>query len=135
MQRLGHVVHGGDYIPYVICISHQPNQSSPPSQALQSSNSPIVNSDHTNSPPLPSSLAARAYHPLHKPAQASVDVEWYLSKQVLPAVIRLCAHIEETTPSLLSTHLGLESKYGAQKTLMSTQQMTMSEDEMTQSIL
>ena len=38
-----------------------------------------------------------------------VDVEWYLTNQILPPVSRLCEPIEGTSPAQLATQLGIDA--------------------------
>ncbi len=70
----------GDHIPYVICEQKDVSQ-----------------------------VSMRAHHP-KEVAEAKgalpVDVQWYLSSQVLPPVARLCAPIEETNAAQIADCLG-----------------------------
>jgi len=86
MLAEGKPVNVGDHIPYVICVDH----AKPVQEA---------------------SFALRAFHPdaVVKSAGAlSVDVEWYLTQQVLPPIARLCEPIEGTSTAALAEHLGLD---------------------------
>src|SRR5205814_936205 len=66
MRAQGGVFHVGDFVPYVIC-RHGPD-------AL-----PTANFDE------------RAYHPRDVEALGlDVDVDWYLTKQIIPPSFRLC---------------------------------------------
>lgn len=82
-------VNIGDHIPYVICKEHASNDSLSP--------------------------AERAHHPdevARSDGKLSIDVEWYLSQQILPPISRLCDPIEGTSAAIISQHLGLDtSKY------------------------
>jgi hypothetical protein len=43
-----------------------------------------------------------------------VDVEWYLTQQIMPPISRLCEPIEGTSPAILAERLGLDkSKFGS----------------------
>lgn len=56
-------------------------------------------------------VAKRAYTPqdvTKSDSELSVDVEWYLGKQVFPPVERLCANITGTSTSQLAEQLGLD---------------------------
>jgi DNA polymerase alpha subunit A len=59
--------------------------------------------------------AQRAYHPdevRRSDGKLQIDVEWYLSQQILPPIARLCEPIEGTSQGMLSEQLGLDaSKY------------------------
>jgi DNA polymerase alpha subunit A len=59
------------------------------------------------------SAAQRAYSPLDVQKSAGAlkpDVEWYLAKQILPPIERLCAPIDGTDASQLAECLGLDPK-------------------------
>ena len=77
-------VNIGDHIPYAICAQGADGAS------------PIQ----------------RAYHPdeiLRSQGQLTIDVEWYLSTQILPPIARLCEPIEGTSMAILSEQLGLDA--------------------------
>ena len=77
-------VNIGDHIPYVICIQG----------------------------PEGASVTQRAYHPdevLKSKGELTLDIEWYLSQQILPPISRLCEPIEGTSIAQLSIQLGLDS--------------------------
>lgn len=57
------------------------------------------------------SVAKRAYTPqdvTKKDSGLTVDVEWYIGKQIFPPVERLCANITGTSTSQLAEQLGLD---------------------------
>jgi DNA polymerase alpha subunit A len=77
-------VNIGDHIPYVICL--QGAEGSTPTQ--------------------------RAYHPdevFKSKGELTIDVEWYLSQQILPPISRLCEPIEGTSVAQISLQLGLDA--------------------------
>eukprot|EP00474_Spongospora_subterranea_P002469 CRZ02927.1 hypothetical protein [Spongospora subterranea] len=81
MVKQGTMVRVGDYIPYVICESGE------------------------------KTLASRAFHPsalLDQSRGLRLDIKWYLTQQIVPPVLRLCAHIEGTDASRLADCLGLD---------------------------
>lgn len=90
MMKAGKPVNTGDHIPYVVCEGE-------------------------------GSAAERAYHPeevRRSNGALLVDVEWYLSQQLLPPISRLCEPIEGTSASALAEQMGLDpSKFsrGAHK--------------------
>jgi len=87
-------VNIGDHIPYVICKEHEHADSS-------------------------SSPAERAHHPdevTRSHGKLSIDIEWYLSQQILPPISRLCDPIEGTSAAIISQHLGLDSSKYSMKT-------------------
>lgn len=40
-----------------------------------------------------------------------MDVEWYLTQQILPPIARLCEPIEGTSLAILAERLGLDKRY------------------------
>ena len=82
-------VNRGDHIPYIICKAKE--------------------GESTENP------ALRAHHPKEIEAsngELEVDIEWYLGKQLLPPLARICDPIEGTSHSILAEQLGLDpSKY------------------------
>lgn len=87
-------VNIGDHIPYIICM--------PLGEGDEKDNSSSL-------------IAKRAYHPeevIKSKGELKIDVEWYLSNQILPPISRLCEPIEGTSIAIMSTQLGLDaSKY------------------------
>ena len=82
MIGAGKSVRSGDTIPYVVCRGA-------------------------------GAVADRSYHPesvIKAEGLLSVDVEWYLTNQLLPPVTRLCAVMDEseTDVSRLAQCLGIE---------------------------
>jgi len=64
-------------------------------------------------------VAKRAYTPqdvTKTDSELSVDVEWYLGKQIFPPVERLCANITGTSTSQLAEQLGLDIRRYANNT-------------------
>ncbi|PWN36069.1 uncharacterized protein FA14DRAFT_160961 [Meira miltonrushii] len=90
MQAKGITVRMGDVIPYIFCTSEEGTSSK-------------------------TAQAERAYHPddlRRKDSDLKVDMQHYLSLQILPPVERLCDSIVGTDRSRLAEHLGLDaSKY------------------------
>ncbi len=77
-------VRVGDHIPYIICEQKDVNQ-----------------------------VSARAHHPKEiadAKGALPIDINWYLSSQVLPPVARLCAPIEETNAAQIADCLGLDAR-------------------------
>lgn len=66
----------------------------------------IITGDKSSSEPAPK----RAYAPqdLKTDPSLTVDVEWYIGKQIFPPVERLCANIVGTSSSQLAEQLGLD---------------------------
>ena len=84
-------VNIGDHIPYIIC-TQGPEGATP---------------------------AARARHPddvLRSNGELTIDVDWYLSIQILPPVVRLCEVIEGTSAAIISDKLGLDASKFARVT-------------------
>ena len=82
MMKDGKPVNVGDHIPYVICLK-----------------------EGAKSP------AERAFHPdevSRSNGDIKVDVEWYISQQIMPPISRLCEPIEGTSPAILAERLGLD---------------------------
>jgi DNA polymerase alpha subunit A len=92
-------VNIGDHIPYVICC--------PPVVPSNTADgaAPTSNASKT-------SVADRAYHPdevFRSNGELKIDIEWYLSQQILPPISRLCEPIEGTSVVILSQCLGLDA--------------------------
>ena len=85
-------VNIGDHIPYVICL--QGADGTPATQ--------------------------RAHHPdevFKSKGELTIDIEWYLSQQILPPISRLCEPIEGTSVAQISLQLGLDaSKFAVRST-------------------
>ncbi len=61
-------------------------------------------------------MAERCHHPdffVAAAGQMALDLQWYLSSQVLPPVARLCEPIEETSPARLAECLGTPQRSGS----------------------
>lgn len=59
----------------------------------------------------PTSYAQRAYHPdmvQRSGGRLQIDVEWYLTQQILPPIARLCEPIEGTSSASIAERLGLD---------------------------
>lgn len=86
MMKAGKPVNTGDHIPYVVCEGE-------------------------------GSAAERAYHPdevRRSNGALLVDVEWYLTQQLLPPISRLCEPIEGTSSAALAEQMGLDpSKFAS----------------------
>jgi DNA polymerase alpha subunit A len=90
MLKANKHVNTGDHIPYVI-TKFEKNESDPGKEP---------------------SPAERARHPddiERSSGELKPDVDWYLTQQILPPISRLCEPIEEISPNLLATKLGLDS--------------------------
>ena len=48
--------------------------------------------------------------PPHTHNHTQVDVEWYLTQQILPPIARLCEPIEGTSLAILAERLGLDKR-------------------------
>lgn len=127
MIAAGRAVNVGDHVPFVICTQTREEYE----EAKKKANGGGGGADEadTSNPggsPAPvkppaskgsSSAAQRAFHP-DTVAKAgdllTVDVEWYLTQQILPPVGRLCEPIEGTSQARLAECLGLDtSRYSA----------------------
>ena len=114
MLKQGKSVNPGDHIPYVICTD------------------PAGTSTETSG----KSVAKRAKHPLDIAEDASqgvgadrVDLEWYISMQLLPPIGRLCEPIQSTSLADIARSLGLNaSKYEARYTALTGEQDRMNFD-------
>ncbi len=89
MVEAGRPVNVGDHIPYVICVQGEEGAAAP----------------------------QRARHPdevRRSNGELTLDIEWYLSSQILPPISRLCDPIEGTSAQQLTMCLGLDvGKYAA----------------------
>ncbi|PKA64781.1 DNA polymerase alpha catalytic subunit [Apostasia shenzhenica] len=96
MNKCGYLgCKAGDTIPYVICC-----------QQIGSSGSTFA-------------IAQRARHPdelKNNNGEWMIDIDYYLSQQILPVVSRLCASIQGTSPARLADCLGLDSSKFQYKT-------------------
>jgi len=89
MEARGQAVRVGETVPYVICLE--------PGQETSAKSK---------------GYAERAYHPddvKKDDSELSIDVEWYLSNQILGPVTRLCAPIEGTSSARIAECLGLDA--------------------------
>lgn len=84
MMANGKAVNVGDHIPYVIC-------------------------DKGGEANAKSGLAEKACHPDDAKKEGyKIDIEWYLSQQILPPIARLCEPMEGTSQAILAERLGLD---------------------------
>ena len=128
-------VNIGDHIPYVICSkgasegktpaqrAFHPDEVFRSQQALSQANSTAA-SANLGVPPLKGNeTSPTSVVPELTEAQIqaqtnllTIDVEWYLSQQILPPISRLCEPIEGTSIQQISIHLGLDASKFAPKT-------------------
>ena len=113
MLKEGRAVNVGDHIPYVICMGSDKNvadrsyhpdavatvtkideENRPPS-AKEAEAPPVVTPGSSEKPPL------------EKP---KVDVEWYLTQQILPPIARLCEPIAGMSRASIADKLGLDAR-------------------------
>jgi DNA polymerase alpha subunit A len=95
MLSAGKNVNAGDHVPYVICT-------------------PDSAADFLELSAAPTLVAARALHPDEYNRSNGVlklDVEWYMSQQLLPPIARLCEPIDGTSRAIIAEKLGLDSSY------------------------
>jgi DNA polymerase alpha subunit A len=93
MMSAGTTVNAGDHIPYVVCTSE-------------------TAADFLKLTAAPTLVAERALHPdevTRSNGALKVDVEWYLSQQVLPPIARLCEPIDGTSRAIIAEKLGLDA--------------------------
>lgn len=119
-------VNIGDHIPYIICNPPVVASTTTATSIANGNEGGIASSSTTNgvesgsvavSTPAPSSstklsVADRAYHPdeiFRSNGELKVDIEWYLTQQILPPISRLCEPIEGTSAIILSQCLGLDT--------------------------
>ena len=98
-------VNIGDHIPYVICNEVEPVSADTPVKEEEKDDK-----DKAKRGKVPA--ADRAHHPdevLRSNGGLTVDVEWYLTQQILPPISRLCEPIDGTSPAQLSEQLGLDT--------------------------
>jgi DNA polymerase alpha subunit A len=94
MLKNDRLVNKGDHIPYIITAD-------------------VETKNESGEMKKPLSTAERARHPddiIRSNGSLMPDVEWYLSQQILPPVIRLCEPIEHTSQAVLAEKLGLDAK-------------------------
>lgn len=87
-------VNVGDHIPYVICKV----PDAKPSESDVTMRSPPVKSSKK-------SIVDRAYHPEEVVRSAGgliIDIEWYLTQQILPPIARLCEPIDGTSSQIMA---------------------------------
>lgn len=136
MVKQGKTVNVGDHIPYVVC-NPTPEAPSTPSPAAAATAGAGGADDAPGAKPSPSSAtsplggpaaaspvappkrtsgkvsaASRAKHPTEvarSKGLLQVDVEWYLSNQILPPIARLCEPIEGTSQARLAEVMGLDA--------------------------
>lgn len=61
--------------------------------------------------PLPHLSSESSNSPTSPPPHEQVDVEWYLTQQILPPIARLCEPIEGTSLAILAERLGLDKRW------------------------
>lgn len=86
--------------------------TSSPTQPPPSSTSPSGAAGAPKPTSSSSSIVQRAYHPddvKRAAGRLHVDLEWYLSNQILPPIARLCEPIEGTSQARIAEVLGLDS--------------------------
>jgi DNA polymerase alpha subunit A len=95
-------VNIGDHIPFVITLLPDP-----------------IDESNSETQPKKLSYAERARHPEEILRSAGVlkpDIEWYLTQQILPPIVRLCEPIAGTSQSIIAEKLGLDtSKFRNEK--------------------
>ena len=107
-------VNVGDHIPYVICMGSDKNvadRSYHPDAVAT-----VTKIDEENRPP-PSAKEAEA-PPVVTPGSSEkpslekpkVDVEWYLTQQILPPIARLCEPIAGMSRASIADKLGLDAR-------------------------
>jgi DNA polymerase alpha subunit A len=132
--KAGRAVNVGDHIPYIICCepvgtagAAAAGAEGPVSPSGDGATSPGAaegaGASAAAPPRAPSSVgpAMRAYHPdeVRKGVAAGtlhIDVEWYLTQQVLPPVARVCEPIAGTSQQRLASCLGLDASRFAGRT-------------------
>jgi len=114
MLKEGRAVNVGDHIPYVICMGSDKNvadRSYHPDAVAT-----VTKIDEENRPP-PSAKEAEA-PPVVTPGSSEkpslekpkVDVEWYLTQQILPPIARLCEPIAGMSRASIADKLGLDAR-------------------------
>ena len=114
MIKRGKPVNTGDHIPYVICTisrkDYEAAQAQKANQQPQAAPPPAGGKSK--------SYAQFAFHPdevSRSENKLEIDVEWYLTQQIMPPIQRLCEPIAGTSPAQLASCLGLDSsKYNRQ---------------------
>jgi len=136
--KAGRAVNVGDHIPYIICcepVGSAGAGAAPTSPGAEGTVSPSgdgatspgategAGASAAAPPRAPSSVgpAMRAYHPdeVRKGVAAGtlhIDIEWYLTQQVLPPVARVCEPIAGTSQQRLASCLGLDASRFAGRT-------------------
>jgi len=129
MLTEGKMVNTGDHIPFVICNRVAQGGVAASSTAATGEGdkgeakdgekkTEAVQPSIQASDPLP--YAERAYHPnevARSQGKLVVDVEWYLTQQILPPIDRLCEPIDGTSTAELAERLGLDrSKFHHRRT-------------------
>jgi DNA polymerase alpha subunit A len=93
MMSAGKTVNAGDHVPYVVCTAE-------------------TAADFLKLTAVPTLVAERALHPdevSRSDGALKLDVEWYLSQQVLPPIARLCEPIDGTSRAIIAEKLGLDA--------------------------
>ena len=113
MLKEGRAVNVGDHIPHVICMGSDKNvadRSYHPDAVAT-----VTKIDEENRPP--SAKEAEA-PPVVTPGSSEkpslekpkVDVEWYLTQQILPPIARLCEPIAGMSRASIADKLGLDAR-------------------------
>ena len=99
MKERNEAARVGDLIPYVIC-----------EEGDAAGDAGIDGSSKHH-------LSNRAFHvdELRKTPRR-LDIEWYLSTQVYPPVLRICTHVQSFLPSMLSEAMGIAVSHPAEAT-------------------
>ena len=138
MVKNGRPVNVGDHIPYVICNeahagtvetskqsaatrAYHPDAVTAAREAFERQQSTTTSSSTSST----SSSSNDGTTVATKKPALTIDIEWYLSQQILPPTERLCDPIEGTSRHIIAEHLGLD----AQKYAMSSSSgMNLDED-------
>ena len=96
MIKKGKPVNAGDHIPYVICKGQ--------------SKTAAERARHPDQITRAKATSAAEGKEAEGVEELAVDVEWYLSNQILPPISRLCAVIDGLSTGSLAEALGLDSR-------------------------
>ena len=112
LLKQGKPVNTGDHIEYIICTTTRAVHEARVKGEEVAANASSAGSKKKSSS---ESFASRAFHPdeIHRSqstaSKLEVDIEWYMTQQILPPTQRLCEPIEGTSPAQLAEKLGLDS--------------------------
>jgi DNA polymerase alpha subunit A len=104
-------VNIGDHIPYVICTQASIEAMSSGGSDDQSKSAAGTGAGTGNTAVSLSTPAQRARHPdevIRSNGALVIDVDWYLTQQILPPIARLCEPIDGTSHAQLAVQLGLD---------------------------